>query len=57
MKPCFEEVERLLFVKYTVQGGICLLNLSMEFFKSGYANENVNLFFRTRYTESCTVEL
>lgn len=44
LEPCFEEVERVLFVKYTVQGGICLFNLSMKFFKSGYANESVNLF-------------
>lgn len=44
LEPCFEEVERVLFVKYTVQGGICLFNPSMKFFKSGYANESVNLF-------------
>ena len=44
LEPCFEEVARLLFVKYTVQGGIFLLNLSTKFFKSGYANESVNLF-------------
>ena len=44
LEPCFEEVARLLFVKYTVQGGIFLLNLSTKCFKSGYANESVNLF-------------
>ena len=48
LEPCFEEVARLLFVKYSKDSLykvlFFLLNLSMKFFKSGYANESVKLF-------------